>query len=1218
MRQDVRLFINDKEIEFSQDPKILLNYKETELHNPTIVRNSFTKQIQIEGTNRNNDIFGHIWDLTRVQDTNNFNPIKKTDFQLFVNDELFQKGYCKLDKVTRTNNTTQYSITLYGGLGSFFFNLAYDQDDESNAKKTLADLSYHDDDHSEPNLDFSITKDAVYEAWGQIAGSTGGTTNPRWDIINFIPTYNGAPGKNFDAAKMLINYRCGSGTLLSRGFVSSVTEDNVTYKPIYNGMQNEKGYGLGEMNDDMTEWETRDIRSYLQRPALSMYQFIQACRQPENNGGYELVLDPHFFHDSNPYYKNAWVTLPMLTDLYGTETGQDVVITGASVGNEISGFEYEKRDITFNSTQVEGIRNITVDLGIEYNLGSTGPLELYTDKTVHSYAQATVDTTYVGQFESRCGLMVQLFALDANDNVVGQSKAYLLASNRYYPNSSDPLWDNFYHPGEDLGVDPQYEFIEGYWRKNGSTYTFVQRNGQPVNTTFNFKTTGEFTKLVIKYAQPLGITCQYLYYGYDEEIYENRRLNLYTDEFYSTYDLIEYNEAYNTGLHYNNSSSNSFIFSVKSFEGIANDYSGLFSGTRITKERLLETKNSPADYLISYAKMFGLYFYHDSTEESSDPARYPSGVVYLMDRDTFYTDEIVDLSKYIDWNKKMNITPTLAQSKWYRFNVEQAESEANTGYKERFGKEYGSQLVNTNFNFNANTTDMYDGNTFKSGIMVLEYDKYFKDAPAGVPRTGDTTMPGYIFNGLKYSLFAPESDEYETQDLDYTSKPQGNFISINPDYPYYDAFPKLQAHKEKNEPSDGSNILMFFKGGIQATSTYWLTDDVLDMSLLNDNTPCWLFTLDSKDAGGSTIAKKVNYFPYFTRDLIPFNTYGMIVHSWNMGHPQQTYVPDTYTTDGDSIYDVTWKEYITDMYDVDTRKLTCYVKGEMDDKPWPYWFRRFYWFENSLWRLNEIKDLNPGDFETTQMEFIKVQDVNNYKLDKIIYQGESSIVINQDMVPCTGGTITGTVYMQSFGGWFASDVIGGVDRDGNHYYLETSEVMSPTTGRGESATTITLNIPENTGDTPITWELMAQDDLDKWFGTTFTQDTCNTASTLTLAPTAQTVNSPASSVTLTLTEQRVTGTTVASNVEWATVSRNGTAVTVTYTKNSGTTPRTATITATGQGAEGTMTATATITQNAQGSITVSPNNIIINWNEQGPKTFNISTVDSWTSEINDN
>ena len=109
MRNDVRLFINEQEIEFSKDPQILFNYKETELHNPTVVRNSFTKQITVEGTPGNNDIFGHIWDLTRIQG-DNFNPIRKTDFQLFVNGELYQKGYTQyLRRVLRQASSPRSS-----------------------------------------------------------------------------------------------------------------------------------------------------------------------------------------------------------------------------------------------------------------------------------------------------------------------------------------------------------------------------------------------------------------------------------------------------------------------------------------------------------------------------------------------------------------------------------------------------------------------------------------------------------------------------------------------------------------------------------------------------------------------------------------------------------------------------------------------------------------------------------------------------------------------------------------------------------------------------------------------------------------------------------------------------------------------------------------------------------------------------------------------------
>ena len=1207
MNNDIRLFINDQEIEFSSNPRILLNYKETELHNPTIVRNSFTKQIQVEGTNRNNDIFGHIWELTGVQD-GNFNPIKKTDFQLFVNGELSQKGYCKLDKVTRTNNTTQYSLTLYGGLGSFFFNLTYDQDDAGNTKKTLASLKYTTELSTEPDMNFTIDKDNVYEAWGQIAGF-GTTSNPRWDIINFIPALNGIPG-DFDAAKVLINnYQLNSSG--PSGFVNGKTVDGVTYRPVLGGTLNQNGYSLGEMPHDLQEWQTRDLRCYNQRPCVSMRAIIDACCQPENNGGYQVKLDEHFFHTFNPYYFDSWVTMPMLKDLEGMGGGETYEITGATISTSTTQtYGRYMFPVNFNTQSLASINNVDMDITIMFEPETTTQVQyLYPYHTYHSKGTTIQGNTYVKEMESNQGVIIQLFALGAAGDVVGQSKAYLLAGKKNWNDKDkEPMWEWFYNSRtNEYGVEPTYEYLEGYFKQVLGRYVWCDKNGNEQKINVKFSAPNDFATLMVKIAKPWSRRIKYLFTGSQREKHESRSYaTLYTTLDYSTTGRHTASEAISQGR-----VSGNFVFAIDHFEGIGTDYEGLFSGTKITKDRLLSTKNTPCDYLLSYAKMFGLYFYYDSTEESDDPEKYPSGVVHIMDRDTFYTDEVVDLSKMIDWDKKIEITPALADTKWYKFDTEHVESELETGYKQQFGQDYGAQLVNTSYNFNSDATNLYDGNVFKSGIMALEKDKYYKKTPTG--------LPVFQYNGLKYNLYSRtgSTEEFQTTEIEYPITTTLYMQSVNPDYEYYDAFPKLQLHGENNEAVDGENILVFLRGSVNTDADYWLTDDTPEMATLNDGQPCWLLTKNENDAAGRNIAKKVNYFPYFTRDLVFAGTYGNIVHSWNFGHPQLIYIPDTYTTEGDSIYDVAWKNYIRDMYSVDTRKLSCYVKAQLDGRPWPYWLRRFYWFENSIWRLNEIKDLNMGSYDTTKMEFIKVQDMNNYKLDKIEYQGTNQIILDQSTLACTGGTITGKIILQGGGGWAASEVISGVDGEGNSHYLESADAMNPNHGRGE-ITNFTLTVPANTGDTPITWTVAFEDDFDVWYRAYFTQETCNTASTLTLTPASTTVNSPASFITLMLTAERITGLSITSNVEWATITRNGTAVTVTYTKNSGTTPRTATITATGTGVEGTMTARTTITQLAAGNITVNPNTVIIDWNDQGPKSFNITTNDDWTSEITDN
>lgn len=1202
MRNDIRLFIGDREVEFSADPKILLNYKHTELHNPTIVRNSFTKQITIDGTPGNNQVFDHIWSLERIQD-GNFNPIRKTDFQLFVNDELFQRGYVKLDKVTRTNNTTKYSLTLYGNLGSFFYNLTYDQDDYGNTKKTLASLVYANDNEEEPTLDFTIDKDAVYDAWGQIAGF-GQNHDPKWDVINFIPALNGIP-VDFDASKILINNKSLGG-----GFQTVDRPDGSTeYTPVINGQSNYSGYSMAEMEEDLQEWQTRDLRSYNQRPCINMQRIIQACCRPENNGGYQVKLDSHFFHRGNPYWSNAWMTLPMLKDLDGVGGGETYDITGATISNPSSQYSARIYQIGYG-TPSASINNVRMNVSVHFEPDSTtSATNLYPQHTFNSRNASGKNNVEAAEWNS--GVMMQMFAIGQGGQIVGQSKAYLLSGSKYFYNYGDPMWMNFYYPdqhGGDIGVEPTYEYVQGYFKKVNGEYVFVNFWGQPTDIQFSFSAPTDFVSLILKVKTPRGEYVDFARYGYGHkyENWDSTIRNCYTES--NTWVNGNYTESQAENL---NKVSGDYTFHITSFEGVATDYEGLFSGTKITKERLLTTEYSPADYLLSYCKLFGLYFYYDSTEDSDDQSLYPSGVVHIMDRDTFYTEEVVDLAEKIDWNKNMEITPAMADAKWYKFDVDHIDSQLETGYKEQFGRTYGSQTVNTNYNFDNNTTNLYDGNVFKSATMALEKDKYYKKTSNG--------LPVYQYNGLTYTLFhrSAQDEDYDTVDIEYPVKTMMYLDSVNPDYEFYNAFPMLQLHGDDNSPVDGANILVFFQSSVQTQANYWLTDDINEMVYLNDASPCWILTNSETDAAGQTIAKRLNYFPYYTRDLIMGGEYGNVVHSWNFGHPQVIYSPDTYTTNMDSIYDVCWRNYITDLYSVNTRKLTCYVKAEMDEHPWPYWFRRYYWFENSIWVLNEIKDLNLGSFDVTKMEFIKVQDMENYKLDRIEYQGANTIIINEASISCAAGTVTGSINLQSGGSWTA-DNITGVDGHGNTTSLNVNTHMSPTSGSGVTST-FTVSVPANTGDTAIEWTVVViPQGLGRTFNASFTQQTCDTGSTLELSPSLKSVSAPPGTTTLDLTAIRVSNTAMTVSENWVSASVSGNVVTLTYERNTGASVRTANITITGTGVDGTMSTSTVLRQEPVGEVTVYPQSLVIDYNDTSAHGIGVTTGDEWYTIINDN
>lgn len=194
----------------------------------------------------------------------------------------------QLNDISIQENNITYNITLYGGIGDFFYGLKYKED---GTEKTLADLRFFVEDNNgnvlpeDEELDFEVDKDLVAQSFEKDYNYGG---NKLLDYITFIPAYNGIY-EDFDSSKCLINTN-GS---LSGIFPTSKEDGGRTYTTL-------NGYGLASLDRDYTEWEMRDLRSYHQRPAIKVSKLIETiCRQ--ENSGYNVTYDSSFFNANNPY-----------------------------------------------------------------------------------------------------------------------------------------------------------------------------------------------------------------------------------------------------------------------------------------------------------------------------------------------------------------------------------------------------------------------------------------------------------------------------------------------------------------------------------------------------------------------------------------------------------------------------------------------------------------------------------------------------------------------------------------------------------------------------------------------------------------------------------------------------------------------------------------------------------------------------------------------------
>ena len=1052
MTKEVKLFINSQEVEFASSPDILFTFQVDEMTNPTVVKNSYSKSLVIPGTKQNNRIFGGIWNVERVQDIMTFNPSKKAPFTIYHNGEIYQTGYVKLLDISINNNKIEYNVSLFGGLGDFFYSLMYSSSDDvgESEKKKLRDLHFGTNPTattSADEFDFQINKDTVLDAWSHLSG---GTSESMWNTINFAPLYNGL-ADGFDSDKVLIN--TVGNSKIKQSYVSGGT----TYTPYEN-------YVLADINNNYTEWQMRDLRSYLQRPVIRVKDIIGAICKPENNGGYEVELDPEFFSSGNPYYWKSWMTLPMLSNLDYDSTKESA--SGSASVNKMtqyypSGYRYQQQEWFSISGMPEDAKsyNVSVDVDIQAILDSAYTSSLVTGSTTTAETN-TIDITsysYPDNVNYPSAIAVQLVAYDSDGRVCGGSDNIWITG--VYQHRSPGGGGGNTRPGGGNtrpggNIRPQPSNVIPSMADLKITPVFENANTQQLLSYFNY--VGD-NKTRWQLSSGVSLTIKNVKKAWNVRLVLTKVNNSPSATAHDYYSRVLFQPYYtNTGvLMHRITLMDKFNVIVNSAEVTFNTNETIRSGSKFKKAQLLNTDYTPADWLLSYAKQFGLYFSKDKNENK----------IYIRTRKSFYDgNTIIDLNKMIDNSKQRTINPIVFDAKWYNWQLEQENSTFSKIYQDTYGVKYGSQKVNTGYNFDGNDNDLLNGNIFKGAIECLERSDMFT-------YTGnDTIDKPWQYQGFSYNLYS-STDIEESTEITVPATTRLNKLKSFQTLKFYDLFSKVQLHDDSNKPSDGSKILLFFDTFVPTKSkvngddiNYWLTDDNNAMAVLNEDTPCWLYTLQPTNE-----ATPITSIPHFGRYLIN-DSQNIITSSWDFGNVRQLYIPDVYSTQNATIYSQYWKKYISDLYDIDTKKLTCYVtfKG----KPTEEWLRYFYWFENAIWRISKIIDHNVASNGSTKVEFIKVQDITNYTVDD--YQPLPNFSISfasgatSTTIPNSGGTVRVyvTINDQSLG-WFVNDGI--------------LDYASPTSGVGNGYFDVTL--PANTYNDSIVFPIACENGYDEWSNT---------------------------------------------------------------------------------------------------------------------------------------
>ena len=968
MKRGIHLYIDGKEIEFASDPQILFNYAVSDIASPAVVKNSYSKTLDIPATKNNTRVFNSVWKL----DATGFDPGRKIPFSIYVDDELYETGYCRLDRFVKKWNQTVATVTFFGGLGEFMYNLAYSPDDPNGIakKKTLADLVYRYDGEGseEVDLDFRINMDTVYDAWLNI-----GAWNSKWRFLNFAPAYNGLPD-DFDSDKVAVY---GIHT-------EEHQEDGKTYRPY-------QGWAIDELPRNYTGAEMREFRSYLQRVCIRTMEVIKACCLPENNGGYKVNLDPTWFVHTNPYWQWSYVTLPMLSSLDYTSVTPEPsgsltfgVTTRGSGRSERVDEYWENSEVSVTGLPADANYNLKATLKLKANVTGTTASQLFpTANQSNPWLRQRERFGYNG------AVVVQLVAYDSFGNAIAGSTPQWLRSPYWgYDQYTEPIsligWGfNFVYPSESLDVSNGcFERVNGeyVW----SNDLVLKLNDVPPGSTLKI------------------VTYKIANYGMGSNYSGGTPvMHLWQVDRHGTDDYYDWTWQWHD--------MTTFGWSVEGVDIDRRTSDSVRSGALIEKSTLLATSYTPADFLASYCKLFGLVFRKDPAKKEID----------ILSRGSFYNGGTMDINDLID-RDSIEVTPSAFDKHWYDFTPEESESEYGNDYLKQYGEHYGSQTVNTGYQFNSETEQVFKDNIFKGSVEALERS----DAFCVVPDHERELI--YKYKGYNYLLYNIHdvTDSYEVE------VPKGSTVDLVTgigDNLYYDLFSKVQLHTADNSPADGDCVLLLYRGNQSLVSGnkslgYRITDDNGWMTYLNSNVPAWLLASDDYDADGNHLMISVEECPSFGR-FIHYGTSGFITQSLDFGEPKTLYVPGLVSKPEGTLYAQCWENYISDLYSPDTRVVQCNVcwKGRLniDD------LRRFYWFDGCYWRIDKVEDWDMLSRGLTKMTFVKVNDLANYAVTAPSEDPSIKITLSSEQVPLEGGTINFSVETSDGGSWY----VGNYDPD---------------------------------------------------------------------------------------------------------------------------------------------------------------------------------------------
>ena len=912
---NIQLFLEGEEIELNEGISFPITKTFSHISNPTDILVEYSKTINIPATNKNNIIMAHAYRLDRqfVKLTRGNNigimldPLKRIPMKLVYNGEVILDGYAKYTSATVNSKQTYYTFNLYGALGDVFQKLLDCVVDESMLNEDqLAEedggLKYVIPTIWEERV---IDRKFIKDSWDHKDVEFDAFTNPH-NCIGFAPAYRGLYD-NFESTSMLgldwdSSYLPPIGlptennipteaedveTKLKNLWVKNIMNSSDT---IFSGITEEQARERVDAIDyssiipnGLNEHQLRQFRSYEQKPYIYlpalMYLFELKCRELTD---YNLVLDETWFNANNPYYSNLCYMLDYLSVGGNREQFNNQLFTS-----------FSRNTLTKDSYNLTN-NTVLMSSQIKYRLTDTAILNSG-NITLNPITFGIENRRILskGQDPNKCEIVADkrtMVKLEITAYVGKKSYTYYywgslgrLGVDISIPESINPIItpkytvDNFVQMAEDTKYDAESNTIIGTGYLTIPRIVIPHINGDSVS--IQYKATLECPAN----SSQMPVYGEFLYNGV------------------KYVDLMVFEDNTNC----------TFVFPNT-------EYVVDWRDTTTCSLKNIYKKEEPLfNIILQYSKMMGLIWSID----------YNKKTLTLQTRRSYFNNyEIKDWTNKVDKSKGMTIEPVSFNSKYIVFNYDDVEGDHYTGYRDKYGVNYGEKKIRTRYNFDIKETDLFKDKIHPSII---------------------STKSNYSLDDLINwdTITKIPSSISEINFMDCENVDRSKSISLNNWYFRLNNF----------TTSNSYGICDLSPLEIRSGQYYWVSSPVLEYY---------------------NIITYTNTLPQFSpvyKSNVDGNVYGCLFNC-----PMEDYTRNGSLSNalGHYIYDICWSDFINERYNANNKKLTCYVKITPEE------FNRFnantfVLIDNQLFVVNKIADFDVNN-NATKVELIQVTDINGY------------------------------------------------------------------------------------------------------------------------------------------------------------------------------------------------------------------------------------------------